>query len=266
MQQDVGSELVNDMYELCKKLFKISNLTTKMVLLRAIEKIRESDNKIKHGYTKKDNLVKQNVPLKIFEIQRKDLHRFERESQKYGFQFTIIEDKKLGTLSAMYREQDTPVVEKALSDMNTKERIELDKRLEQIRAKDKTIGNVGLDELIKKDVDLSSVSIKTKWINEFEKLARSENMAYSTMQYNKEDLTQIVKELKQNPKMIDIKMKETIINFKNSDFNKIEKTLEKMIDGGKKSLNKRLKEIKLVKKEINKEKGNIIDVKSKEER
>lgn len=91
VSSDAAEQIVRMSLEGMEVAIKISGQGAKLAAVRIAAAMREEQKT--RGKTRLTSMLKSGKPLKVYEIQQKDLKTFAAEARRYGVLYTVLKDK-----------------------------------------------------------------------------------------------------------------------------------------------------------------------------
>ena len=91
VSSDAAEQIVRMSFEGMEVMLKISGQGAKLVAVRLAAALKEEEKT--RGRSRITSMIKSGKPLKVYEIQQKDLKTFAYEARRYGVLYTVLRDK-----------------------------------------------------------------------------------------------------------------------------------------------------------------------------
>ena len=91
VSSDAAEQIVRMSLEGMEVMLKISGQGAKLVAVRLAAALKEEEKT--RGRSRITSMIKSGKPLKVYEIQQKDLKTFAYEARRYGVLYTVLRDK-----------------------------------------------------------------------------------------------------------------------------------------------------------------------------
>lgn len=101
VSSDAAEQIVRISLEGMEVALKISGQGAKLAAVRIAAALSEEQKT--RGKTRLTAMLKSGKPLKVYEIQQKDLKTFAKEARRYGVLYTVLKDKDNHTDAASSR-------------------------------------------------------------------------------------------------------------------------------------------------------------------
>ena len=91
VSSDAAEQIVRMSLEGMEVMLKISGQGAKLVAVRLAAALKEEEKT--RGRSRITSMIKSGKPLKVYELQQKDLKTFAYEARRYGVLYTVLRDK-----------------------------------------------------------------------------------------------------------------------------------------------------------------------------
>ena len=91
VSSDAAEQIVRMSLEGMEVMLKISGQGAKLAAVRLATALKEEEKT--RGKSRLTSMLKSGKPLKVYEIQQKDLKTFAHEAKRYGVLYTVLKDK-----------------------------------------------------------------------------------------------------------------------------------------------------------------------------
>lgn len=91
VSSDAAEQVVRMTLEGMEVALKISGQGAKLAAVRLVAALKEEEKT--RGRSRLTSMLKSGKPLKVYEIQQKDLKTFAQEARRYGVLYTVLKDK-----------------------------------------------------------------------------------------------------------------------------------------------------------------------------
>lgn len=114
VSSDAAEQVVRMTLEGMEVVLKISGQGAKLAAARLAAALKEEEKT--RGRSRLTSMIKSGKPLKVYEIQQKDLKTFAKEARRYGVLYTVLKDKndhsENATLDIISRVEDASKIQR----------------------------------------------------------------------------------------------------------------------------------------------------------
>lgn len=114
VSSDAAEQIVRMSLEGMEVVLKISGQGAKLAAVRLAAALKEEEKT--RGRSRITSMLKSGKPLKVYEIQQKDLKTFAYEAKRYGVLYTVLRDKENkgdeGTVDIVTRVEDASKIQR----------------------------------------------------------------------------------------------------------------------------------------------------------